>query len=322
MGGSALKNTYTRRYSAEEFHTLKSEIHTLIDSVFARSYIFESWKNKESFGDLDCLVQLHPNFNIKEFIINTFHPNEIFHNGNCYSFDYKEFQIDFIICSEKYWETSIVYLKYGDLGNFMGRISKAIFGLKYGHDGLSFSLIAETSNQVYETINISTNSQDIFKFLGFDWDVFCKGFDMMEDIFEYVKTSKYFNAKLFDFEELNHINRTRNRKRDGYCKFLEYIKDLPKVEIARPKIIDTLNYIQEGFEISLYEYYYKTLKNIKNKQIARKRVVQIVRDAGYEQKALGEVMSKLNTWINENTIQICNEDVNKLIQTIHQKIQI
>jgi len=321
MGGNALKNTFTRRYEAIEFHALATEMNLLISDIFERSYIFKSWDSKESFGDMDVLIQLKPDQNPLEIIKDIFNPSEIYHNGSCFSFDYKELQIDFIITSEENWETSIVYLKYGDLGNLMGRISKPLFGLKYGHDGLVFTIVDEDNNQTYGELVVSKTPKDIFEFLGFDWYKFCIGFNSMEDMFDYVKSSKYFNAKLFDFDELNHQNRTRNRKREGYCKFIEYVKDFPRNEIYKAKIKDALDYILQGFGISYHEEYSNTINNIRNKQIAKKRIVEIVRNSGYENKHLGEKMSMLNDWINDNVELICNKSSSELSSEVNKRIE-
>ena len=91
-----------------------------------------------------------------------------------------------------------------------------------------------------EEIVISRSTGKILTFLGFDVNGFCDGFDTLEDIFEYVITSKYFNKDIFSFENLNHINRTRNRKRKVYAQFLEYLdkrEDLPTFEFSEDKYV-------------------------------------------------------------------------------------
>ncbi|GAF99140.1 unnamed protein product, partial [marine sediment metagenome] len=61
-----------------------------------------------------------------------------------------------------------------------------------------------------------------------DYEKYLEGFDEVEDIFQYVIDSKYFNPKIFEYEQLNHQNRTRNKKRKNYELFLQYVKDNPK----------------------------------------------------------------------------------------------
>lgn len=64
---------------------------------------------------------------------------------------------------------------------------------------------------------------DILRFLGFDTDRYTEGFYNLTDIFEYVVDSKYFNPKIFQYEMLNHQNKTRNKKRVNYAGFLEFV---------------------------------------------------------------------------------------------------
>ena len=196
MGGNALKNTKTRRYNKEEFSLLVEEMQSILKDQFEQFFVIQSWKTKESFGDMDVLIQPKNNQNVIDIIKNLFNPNEIFSNGNCDSFDYKEFQIDFIKVSPENWETSCVYFRYGDLGNLMGVISKYVLGVKYGHDGLSFKFIDENSNQTYTEKCISKNPKEIFEFLGFDWSIFDAGFDSLEDACEYfdIDVNKYIET--------------------------------------------------------------------------------------------------------------------------------
>jgi hypothetical protein len=72
---------------------------------------------------------------------------------------------------------------------------------------------------------LSREPQAIFDFLGFDYSRYLQGFSELEDIFKFVIGSKYFDYHLFDLENLNTINRTRNRKRKTYNLFLAYLKD-------------------------------------------------------------------------------------------------
>ena len=102
MGGRALKSTYTRRYEKKEYLKLTSEVLRKIRRFFYRAEIPRYYHTKESFGDMDVLVSMKDyNGDIREFITTQFKPNEIYHNGNCWSFDYKEFQI------VQKWETTV-----------------------------------------------------------------------------------------------------------------------------------------------------------------------------------------------------------------------
>ena len=224
MGGQALKSTYTRRYSKEEYTKITEEVQSKLKSLDIKSRVPKSYQSKESFGDLDVLI-LAESLKEKDMldILNDhFKPNEIYKNSHVYSFDYKEFQIDFILVKTKYWDTSYYYYSYNDLGNLIGRVSYQM-GFRYGHFGLKLVYNHHKGGKKFEMI-LSQKTFDILQFLGFDPDVYADGFNDIEDIFDYVIMSEYFNPKIFQYDALNHQNRTRNKKRKTYAAFLEYVE--------------------------------------------------------------------------------------------------
>ncbi|MFW5848106.1 MAG: hypothetical protein ACOCVF_04250 [bacterium] len=225
MGGQALKIAKTRRYSASEYETIKFMVSSILMEPYLFSFYFPlSYRKKESHGDLDVLIHSGHlnklNIDLREYIQERFSPTEIVKNGSVYSFDYKEFQIDFIVVKTKDWETSKIYYSYNDLGNLMGRIAYNM-GLRYGHFGLAYKHLHK--GRTTGLIEISRDPQKIFHFLGFYFSEYQKGFDTLEDIFDYVIGSYHFNKKIFAYESLNHQNRTRNKKRKTYQQFLEYL---------------------------------------------------------------------------------------------------
>lgn len=234
MGGKALKNTITRRYQKDEFEKLSKEIIPKIERSFGtKASLVKSFHSKESFGDMDILLMslikdkdfLRKISNINQILKEDFGANEIFSNGNCISFDYKKLQIDLILTSFENWEIANVFYSYNDLGNLMGKIYHK-FNLKYGFDGLKY--IHRKNDQKLGTYIVSKNPRKIFDFICLDYDRFLKGFETIEDVFDYVIGSKFFNAESFKFENLNAINRRRNKRRPNYNAFIEYVKDVDK----------------------------------------------------------------------------------------------
>lgn len=128
MGGRALKNTVTRRYDRAEFEVISQELIDILKETFDRVTMPLFYKNKETFGDADILVTSNEFPQMREYIENTFKPNEIFHNGNCWSFDYKELQVDIITCGPEHFDSNAMYLSYNDLGNFIGRLAHGFSG--------------------------------------------------------------------------------------------------------------------------------------------------------------------------------------------------
>jgi len=237
MGGSALKIAKTRRYNANEYYSLYygdmySKLLALTKGE-AKIAVLPAYVDKSSFGDMDILVEKgsYMTDRFEEKLKNVFQYSEIYKNGNVWSFDYRELQIDLVFTKPDCWETSLTYYSWNDLGNLMGRVANKL-GVKYGHKGLEKKIYTEDRTRVLDEVLLTKDIRRIFDFLGYDYDKFLLGFETLEDIFEYAVSSKYFKKELFHLENLDHQNRTRNRKRKTYMAFLEWLdkKELPVFE--------------------------------------------------------------------------------------------
>lgn len=302
MGGLALKNTHTRRYERAEFDVISVEIMDILKKDFKRVIMPLFYKNKKSFGDADLLVSSEDvNFNIRDYITEKFKPNEIFHNGNCYSFDYKELQVDLITVSAEDFDSNEMYLSYNDLGNFIGRIAQG-FGLKYGQEGLWYEHYFKDMN--IARIPVSKNYRDIFTFLGLSYERWEAGFDELEDIFEYISTCKFFNWELFQLDKLNKINRERNVKRKSYMSFLEwmakYVADDnhkyqfdQSQEVYKKMIAEAFPYADLDLNIRKAEYEYCKSLYIK----AKFNGGEVMRKYGLQGKELGEAMTGFKQFV-------------------------
>ena len=313
MGGRALKNTETRRYERAEFEAISVELLDILKKDFKRVTMPLFYKNKQSFGDADILLSMEGfDGNMRDYIVKTFAPNEIFHNGNCWSLDYKELQVDLITVSAEDFDTNEMYLSYNDLGNFIGRISQG-FGLKYGQEGLWYEHFFKGMN--IARIEISRNYPDIFKFLGLSYERYLQGFDELEDIFEYISTCKFFNWKMFQMDQLNKINRDRNAKRNSYMTFLKWVDEHVADENHEYKfdksqdeynkmIAEAFPYSNLQMEIRRAEYEYCQKLYIKSKFNGG----DVMRKYGLQGKELGEAMDKFKAIINSTQIDETYEE--------------
>lgn len=208
-----------------------------------------SYRNKPDFGDLDLLVSEplllppRPELSLREYIGIRLKDisQEVVHNtarrsseeqtecgsDECFesrastiSFEYKNFQVDLIFTPEPLVEAAHLYYGYNDLGNLLGKIAKAQ-GLRYGHKGLYWEYRRGT--QHIKDLYVTRDLEVIADMLGVDAEVWKKGFDTLEDIFEFVVNSKYFDTSIFQHENTNCVDRIRNRKRKVYEQFLQYI---------------------------------------------------------------------------------------------------
>ena len=233
MGGKAL-NKYgvtTERKSTKDFHKIANYIQEKIgNDLELLTHVVKCYHRKDSHGDLDLLIQIDVDYNInwRNYIEFTFKPKAIHNNGGVYSFDYEEFQIDFIPVKKSKWETAKVYYSYDPLGNCMGKTFHK-FNLSYGWDGLYYKF-RNFNGRLAENILITNDPRKIFEFGGYDYDRYLQGFDDLDDIFKFVIDGKYFDTNVFKFENLNQIDRKRNRKRNTYHLFLGYIELLGDVK--------------------------------------------------------------------------------------------
>jgi len=234
MGGNALKNVVTRRYARDEYYILKQRILNKLQGHIDQYHVPKEFPSKESFGDLDVLMVCPSSINIQNLIQELFHPTEINHNGDVYSFDFEQFQIDFILVSKEQFENAIVYFSYSDLGGLIGNICHKI-GLKYGIQGLWMNVHTKESDPTTTSTKLilSTNVQQIFDFLGYDYERYMKGFENENELFQWIISGKYFRRFYFDDDQLNHAHRQRTSKRPIYIKFIAYLNEqqIPSNEI-------------------------------------------------------------------------------------------
>lgn len=305
MGGKALKSIKTIRCDRKTFDSISSQVISVLNKTFSKVIIPKFFKNKESFGDIDILICVDGfHGDMREYITQNFTPNEIFHNGNCWSFDYNNIQIDFITCSSEHFESNYNYLNFNDLGNFVGRLAHG-FGLKYGQEGLWYEHYFKGKN--VGSIPVSKDYPKIFNFLGLSYERYEKGFDELEDIFTFIAESPYFNWKKFQMEELNKINRDRNKKRASYTSFLEWMAEHVADENHEYKFAeDKTSYfvmIDDFFPEANIVTEVRRLEYLE----CRKLYVQskfnggdVMRRYGFEGKKLGKVLEGFRKYVTQH----------------------
>ena len=248
MGGNAMKHVGVERKPAKEYFEIAEEVLHRAPRFADRYAVIPAYSEKESFGDLDCLAVISSNVaNLKETLTGLFRPTDIKKNGDVWSFDYKKLQIDIICTSSRLFESSLHYYSYNDVSNLVGRAAHKM-GLKYGHQGLILPVRAADTHEI-GNVELSIDPREMFEFMGYDYDRFQKGFKNLEEIYEYVVTSPYFDRTAFDEENLNHINRVRNRKRPTFTNFTQWLNrpenaDIPSYTYEKDKTA----YIQNALD--------------------------------------------------------------------------
>lgn len=226
LGGHALKKAITERKTTKEFLEIADSIIPKLNEIFSTDFhILKYYSKKPDHGDMDILMMVRENFNINvREALNALYPIEIASNDSTYSFDFSEFQIDLTLVPEKHWESTKFWMDYDPSSNLLGKLFHK-FALKYRPEGLYFPYRSE-GGRAMKDILITTDFRKMMTFMGLDPEQKYNGFDTLEQIFDWIISSKYFNPELFQFENLNQTDRKRNRKRPTFNKFLEYIKDV------------------------------------------------------------------------------------------------
>jgi len=229
MGGLLFN---TPRLPLKEFKKFKDDIEFVMDFAGIEYKIPLYFREKKDFGDLDVLIKSTVP---TEMLLSIFKGYESHYDSSekTVSFNYKNFQIDFIKIIPEDFNIAYHYFSYNDMGNLIGQLAKSVY-LKFGEDGLKY--VHTVGSQKRATISISKNIDEILKFINLDPAKYRSGFDTLQEIFDFITSSKYFNPYVSDLEpygysaagvalyRLNKMNRERNAKRKTYQEWLEYIK--------------------------------------------------------------------------------------------------
>jgi hypothetical protein len=267
MGGNALSLPSVRLCADVYFKVEDSCVQSLRKAFpDCRVEPILAYREKRSFGDLDILVS-REGFDPVAASSAFSQPShfETVRNGPVTSYGIRVgpepfgiFQVDIITAPADQFEAALNYFNYNDLGNLLGRIAHSMGGLKLGHDGLTYPVRAGDGNHVLGIIPIYTDYSKIIPLIGLDYSRFQAGFDSLEQIFEFVASSTYFNSDIYLLHNRNATGRIRDKKRKTYMDFLTWLErrpNLSKKDEVRPSRSDWLaKFKQEipGFE-SKYE---------------------------------------------------------------------
>lgn len=307
VGGNALALFGARRYDREEYLVISDEILYKLDHHMPEKSFMEIpyYRNKESFGDMDilCLPLTNKDY---EYIRKVLDTDVFLVNGGVMSLLYEGLQVDIIPMPLKYFTTSYKYYAYNDLGNLLGKIFHK-FGLKYGHRGLTMPLRDGTHQ--YAEIEVSRNLRETLEFLGLSYDKYKEGFENLEEIYEYVESSKYFSPDIYWYENLNSINKVRDRKRSTYQGFVKRNEGKePRITFSKNKE-KYLDMIFKHFPESYEKYKEARLLHLRGLNIKEKFNGVLVSEwTGLTGKELGNFMCYLKSGYNDIFWSDLNDD--------------
>jgi len=296
MGGLALKHLNVERKGAEDYFKLVEEVQTLCSIIAKRCAVVPAYSKKETFGDMDVLIVVKPDVkDLREALHSLFEPRDIKHNANCYSLDYSNFQIDVLTVADDTFDCALTYFSFNDLGNLMGRVAHKQ-GLKYGHLGLSIPVRVKETHELGEVF-LTKDPKAIFTYLGYNYDRFLQGFETLEDIFRYTTTSPFFNKESYALENLNHINRTRNRKRPTFMAFVKWLEEHPELQSYLYND-DKTEYVNKALRtFNKHLEYFTLLQEAKKKEYIKSKFngELVTAVTGLEKEELGKFIVKFKS---------------------------
>lgn len=229
MGGNVFTATHkVVRLNKPEYLNYCSHFETLFKDLGYDSTTYKitvAIKEKGTFGDMDVVVNsdrvdmayVHTRLDKLGYPTSK--------NGNVLSFLYNSFQIDLIFVEDKCFNYAWHYLNWNDVGNIIGRLAKQ-YGLKHGWQGLYY--VQRNGDHVVKEHLLSTDYLDVLKCMSLNKHTFFKGFDTYTEMFEWVTNTPRFMPDIFKFENLNHTNKVRDRKRKTYNMFLKHLEEIDK----------------------------------------------------------------------------------------------
>lgn len=243
MGGNALKKVKTQRLNKEDFDKCEKKVLIFLRNHFPKALVdsIPSYSEKKDFGDLDVIISeegLAEGGGILKLIEEAkkeFFSRQEVSNGHVLSFEYrnhhedeKGFQVDIIQMPEVTFDFARNYFSYNDLGNLIGRTAHKM-GLKFGHNGLWY-VMRQGDHKIADVL-LTRDFDKSLNFLGLEPKRFREGFNNLEDVYNYVGGSKYFNGDIYLLENQSYKSRVRDQKRPTYNMFLTWIKDNNKKSI-------------------------------------------------------------------------------------------
>lgn len=234
MGGNAL-SMGSVRLDVRDYDQVAALCVSKLQALYPQGRVaaIPSYRSKDSHGDLDLLLTAegYDPFKAAEALGAV----EVVRNGPVTSVGVavpadepgdanKVFQVDLIYIDAPSFDYSYGYYSFNDLGNLIGRTAHAA-GLSHKHNGLWY--FVRDGDYKFREILLTRDYCEALTFLGYDAERFKQGFDTLEDIFQYVVSSAYFNRDIFLLENRNAKSRIRDRKRFTYMSFLTHCEERP-----------------------------------------------------------------------------------------------
>lgn len=305
MGGNALSVTAVR-LTKKNFERVAAECVARLQACLPanRIAVIPSFRGKADFGDCDILVS-STGYD-RDAAAASLDATEVVPNGPTTSVGIvvreelgavagNVFQVDLIEIEDEAFDYALGYFGMNDTGNLIGRTAHRA-GLAHKHDGLYY--FVRDGDYLFREICLTRDYDVALRFLGYDPERLHAGFDTLEEIFEYVAGSTFFNRDIFLLENRNAKARERDRKRPTYMAFLKWCEarpDLPAYQYPDdkaawlPRIAEHFPHFEREYQQALQD---KADEARVKERYSGKWVASIT---GLEGKALGALMTNIKS---------------------------
>lgn len=205
------------RISTEEMEAIHAELVAKVGNKFCGFELTLTLEEKKDHGDIDILVLLHPDQDVKP-VIKSLKPLATSKNGYCHSFLYpcdlgKLVHVDFLVSSDpNLHQVKKQYYAFNELSSTVGILAKAM-NFKYGSEGFFKRYQDKRGN--WHDIVVSLNLNPGLQCLGLQpkplW------LRKYQDIIDYVSSSLLFDSDMFAFALEGDGNTKRSKQHEVWA---------------------------------------------------------------------------------------------------------
>lgn len=242
MGGLALKAYDVKRLEGDDYATAcesaLAAVNAVLDahSIASPARLIPSYRQKTSHGDVDIIVSnelLGPlnaakiassvgkelgvqnaQFKVNDYVVSVAAPHP---EGGFY-------QLDLLLFKPESLDFAHAYMSWNDVSTLLLRIA-APLQLSIGPNGLSYMVREEKAEPA--RIILTRDFKQALEFFKLDYERWTKGFDSMEEIYEFIAACPSVTQKNFELGMMQASVRKGFAKRPGYLGFLEWLNNNP-----------------------------------------------------------------------------------------------
>lgn len=217
------------RMSPAVYKTLRAKLIPLLSQFYHKVGTSQEAPGKTSHGDIDFLVEGPIN--------TTFTPDDVaaafeavrhVKNGTTRSFAVPHpeepdafVQVDTHVCADGWLDWECFHQSYADLWQIIGVAHRSL-GLTANDKGLHVRIQEiEEKNRKASMLFLTDDRLRVLQFYGLDAARYDRGFEEMDELFEWVTQGRFFNRKVLEARAEKANDRQRLKQRDMYRRFIQ-----------------------------------------------------------------------------------------------------